>query len=187
MRGQDTQQAGLFSYLSSEERVPATHPLRPIRQHVDWNVMTARTDTERCQVDFLVRDADFRWAAGEVSSYDLATGASVSPPEVPMKGEGSLRLPDMDAVFDRSTIELGALVAESKTTPLCMSPDGTRGVMSSSDQTIWLWDVATGVQIASLGMDGMTRCCGCTTRAQTIVVGEESGRVHILRLAEHAE
>src|SRR5574337_1694636 len=35
MRGQDSQQAGLFSYLSPEERVPATHPLRPIRQYVD--------------------------------------------------------------------------------------------------------------------------------------------------------
>jgi len=35
MRGHDTQQAGLFSYLSPEERVPATHPLRPIRQYVD--------------------------------------------------------------------------------------------------------------------------------------------------------
>ena len=35
MHGQDTQQAGIFSYLSPEERVPATHPLRPIRQYVD--------------------------------------------------------------------------------------------------------------------------------------------------------
>jgi transposase len=35
MRGQDTQQAGMFSYLSPEERVPVTHPLRPIRQYVD--------------------------------------------------------------------------------------------------------------------------------------------------------
>ncbi|MBX3331385.1 MAG: IS5 family transposase [Nitrospira sp.] len=35
MRGQDHHQAGLFSYLSPEERVPATHPLRPIRQYVD--------------------------------------------------------------------------------------------------------------------------------------------------------
>lgn len=35
MRGQDTQQAGMFSYLSPEERVPATHPLRPIQQYVD--------------------------------------------------------------------------------------------------------------------------------------------------------
>jgi transposase len=35
MRGHDAQQAGLFSYLSPEERVPVTHPLRPIRQYVD--------------------------------------------------------------------------------------------------------------------------------------------------------
>ncbi len=35
MRGQDTQQAGLFSYLSPEARVPETHPLRPIRHSVD--------------------------------------------------------------------------------------------------------------------------------------------------------
>ena len=35
MRGQDTQQTGLFSYLSPETRVPATHPLRPIRESVD--------------------------------------------------------------------------------------------------------------------------------------------------------
>jgi len=34
MRGYDTQQAGLFSYLSPEERVPETHLLRPIRHYV---------------------------------------------------------------------------------------------------------------------------------------------------------
>jgi len=35
MRGTDTQQSSLFSYLSPEERVPVSHPLRPIRQMVD--------------------------------------------------------------------------------------------------------------------------------------------------------
>ena len=35
MRGHDTQQAGMFSYLSPEARVPMTHPLRPILQYVD--------------------------------------------------------------------------------------------------------------------------------------------------------
>lgn len=35
MRGCDIQQAGLFSYLSPETRIPATHPLRLIRQSVD--------------------------------------------------------------------------------------------------------------------------------------------------------
>src|SRR5215469_366902 len=35
MRGQDTQQSAMFSYLSPEERVPANHPLRAIRRMVD--------------------------------------------------------------------------------------------------------------------------------------------------------
>jgi transposase len=35
MRGKDTQQNAMFSYLSPEQRVPADHPLRPIRTMVD--------------------------------------------------------------------------------------------------------------------------------------------------------
>jgi transposase len=35
MRGDDLQQAAMFSYLSPDWRVPADHPLRPIRQMVD--------------------------------------------------------------------------------------------------------------------------------------------------------
>jgi hypothetical protein len=31
MRGDDPQQAAMFSYLSPEERVPKDHPLRAIR------------------------------------------------------------------------------------------------------------------------------------------------------------
>jgi len=35
MRGDDLQQAAMFSYLSPEQRVPTNHPLRPIRQLAD--------------------------------------------------------------------------------------------------------------------------------------------------------
>src|SRR4029079_3293908 len=35
MRGTDTQQSSMFSYLSPEERVPVDHPLRAIRMMVD--------------------------------------------------------------------------------------------------------------------------------------------------------
>jgi transposase len=35
MRGDDNQQEGMFSYVSPEKRVPADHPLRPIRKLVD--------------------------------------------------------------------------------------------------------------------------------------------------------
>ena len=35
MRGDDRQQAAMYSYISPEQRVPADHPLRPIRAMVD--------------------------------------------------------------------------------------------------------------------------------------------------------
>ena len=35
MRGEDRQAGGLFSYVDLEARVPADHPLRPIRRIVD--------------------------------------------------------------------------------------------------------------------------------------------------------
>ena len=35
MRGEDRQQAGIFSYVSPEQRVPADHPLRTLRPMVD--------------------------------------------------------------------------------------------------------------------------------------------------------
>ena len=35
MRGEDEKQEGMFSYVSPEKRVPADHPLRPIRAMVD--------------------------------------------------------------------------------------------------------------------------------------------------------
>jgi transposase len=46
MRGEDIQQSELFSYGSLEERVPSTHPLRPIRTMVDEALkeMSARFD-----------------------------------------------------------------------------------------------------------------------------------------------
>ncbi|MDQ2711510.1 MAG: IS5 family transposase [Acidobacteriota bacterium] len=46
MRGEDIQQAEFFSYGSLEERIPANHPLRPIRSMVDEALrdMSARFD-----------------------------------------------------------------------------------------------------------------------------------------------
>src|SRR3954453_8854799 len=35
MRGFDKQQSAMFSYVSTEARVPLNHPLRPVRKMVD--------------------------------------------------------------------------------------------------------------------------------------------------------
>ena len=35
MRGKDEQQSGMYSYVSAEERIPQTHPLRRVRMMMD--------------------------------------------------------------------------------------------------------------------------------------------------------
>ena len=40
MRGSDTQNGSLFSYVSLEDRIPARHPLRTIREVVNAALAT---------------------------------------------------------------------------------------------------------------------------------------------------
>ena len=47
MRGADVQQTTMFSYLSPEERVPAKHPLRPIRNSGDKVLKALSPDFEK--------------------------------------------------------------------------------------------------------------------------------------------
>ena len=46
MRGEDRQSGGLFSYVDLEARVPADHPLRPIRAIVDDALITLSGELE---------------------------------------------------------------------------------------------------------------------------------------------
>jgi transposase len=52
MRGKDIQQSGMFSYVSPEERVPADHPLRPIRAMVDVVLKRLSRSFGRLYVDW---------------------------------------------------------------------------------------------------------------------------------------
>lgn len=47
MRGTDIQQAGLFSYVSLEDRIPADHPLRAVRRLLDEALSSMSRDFDR--------------------------------------------------------------------------------------------------------------------------------------------
>ena len=52
MRGTDTQQSAMFSYVSPEDRVPADHPLRPIRLMTDVALKALSAEFNRMYVAF---------------------------------------------------------------------------------------------------------------------------------------
>jgi transposase len=52
MREKDTQQSAMFSYLSPEQRVPADHPLRPVRKMVDTALKGRSRSFGRMYIDW---------------------------------------------------------------------------------------------------------------------------------------
>ena len=52
MRGKDTQQSAMFSYISPERRVPENHPLRPIRIMVDKALKGLSKSFDQMYVDW---------------------------------------------------------------------------------------------------------------------------------------
>lgn len=67
---------------------------------------------------------------------------------------------------------------------LAMTPDGSRFVSGAWDHTIAMWDTRTGSMIARFTGDSPCHACAIAPDGKTVVMGEQSGRVHILRLEE---
>jgi WD40 repeat protein len=67
-------------------------------------------------------------------------------------------------------------------TAMAVTADGRRAVSASNDRTLRVWHLEGRKEIATFtGEDGM-RSCAIAQDGWTIVVGDESGQVHFLRL-----
>ena len=64
------------------------------------------------------------------------------------------------------------------------TPDGSRAVSASYDGTVRLWDLESRKEIAVFTGEDAIRNCVVAPDEQTIVAGEQSRRVHFLRLVE---
>jgi WD40 repeat protein len=67
---------------------------------------------------------------------------------------------------------------------IAVTPDGKTVISGSLDKTIKIWDLATRKEIATFTGESPILCCAVAADGVTIVAGEESGRVHFLRLQE---
>ena len=72
MRGNDQQTAHLFSYLSPDERVPANHPLRAIRQMTD-EALAALSERSSCCMPGRAAVSAARETAASVAVADLVS------------------------------------------------------------------------------------------------------------------
>ncbi|MTJ28718.1 WD40 repeat domain-containing protein [Aphanizomenon sp. UHCC 0183] len=65
---------------------------------------------------------------------------------------------------------------------IALTPDGKTLISASRDNTIKIWDLATRKEIATFTGESPINCCTVAPDGVTIVAGEESGRLHFLRL-----
>ena len=70
---------------------------------------------------------------------------------------------------------------------IALTPDGKILISGSHDNTIKIWEIETGAEIATFTGESPINCCAVAADGVTIVAGEESGKLHFLRLQGRGE
>ncbi|OUL32462.1 hypothetical protein BV375_09645 [Nostoc sp. 106C] len=65
---------------------------------------------------------------------------------------------------------------------VAVTPNGKQVVSGSDDNTLKVWDLESGQVIATFTGDSPIHCCAVAPDGVTIVAGEQSGKLHFLRL-----
>jgi len=87
-------------------------------------------------------------------------------------------------IWDTETgSELKTLTGHSNSVyAVAIAPDGKTAISASWDKTLKIWDLLTGKEVASFSGEHEFNCCAIAPDGVTVVAGDNSGRVHFLRL-----
>jgi WD40 repeat protein len=113
-------------------------------------------------------------------------GVAITPDgrrAVSASGDKTLRVWDLESGQSLRTLEGHS----SDVNGVAITPDGRRAVSASWDKTLRVWDLESGKELALLTADGQTTSCAVALDGRTIVAGDGSSRVHLLRLVEADE
>ncbi len=66
---------------------------------------------------------------------------------------------------------------------VAVTADGKRAVSASGDKTLKVWDLETGMLLATFHCDASALCCTFAGN-QKIVAGDDGGHLHFLQLEE---
>lgn len=67
-------------------------------------------------------------------------------------------------------------------TAVAIAPDSSFLVSGSEDNTLKVWDLATGEELITFVGESAFNCCAVTPDRKTIVAGDAGGQVHFLQI-----
>ena len=67
---------------------------------------------------------------------------------------------------------------------VAVTADGQRAVSASNDNTLKVWDLATGSALVAITLDAPISCVQLARDDVTIVSGDDAGNIHCLRYCD---
>ncbi|MTJ15633.1 WD40 repeat domain-containing protein [Dolichospermum sp. UHCC 0299] len=95
-----------------------------------------------------------------------------------IKYENTIKIWDLETGTEKFTLQGHSNWVNA----IALTPDGQTLISGSDDNTIKIWDLATRKEIATFTGESPITCCAVAPDGVTIVAGEQSGRLHFLRL-----
>jgi WD40 repeat protein len=67
---------------------------------------------------------------------------------------------------------------------VALTPDGKLAVSGSDDNMLMVWEFASGMEVARVTGRGRLYCCTVSPDGETILAGDQDGRIYLLRLEQ---
>ena len=151
----------------------------------EFGISRATVDATRGHVSFVIHDTDFtKTGGGQVHTYDLLVDGPVARPDAEIERDSVVELRDLyrKALEASARGDLKSELAARSTQLLGKSTDPTRALTVSPEGTVWVWDTLVGRKLASVTLGSPPRCGVYTQGSEVLILGDESGHVHILML-----
>ncbi|MEH2374809.1 WD40 repeat domain-containing protein [Nostoc sp.] len=177
-----------FRPITASLMTPGGNLLRTLTGHNSWVSAVAIAPDGKTAVSGSGDNTLKLWDLETGKEISTLTGHNSSVYAVAIAPDGKTAVSGSDDnTLKQWDLETGKEIStltghNSWVSAVAIAPDGKTAVSASDDNTLKQWDLETAKEISTFIGDSPIYCCAVSPDGLTIVAGEQSGRVHFLRL-----